>query len=320
MKLEDIGFYTLSDARAENASATSPLWRCEVLVTNRCNFNCPYCRHVGPERDMSWFEARNVLDFWIDEGLKNVRFSGGEPTLWPHLLHAVAYCKANGVERIAISTNGSASLGLYDALVYYGASDFSISFDACCAEGCEKMSGHKAKWEVLCDTIEHLSAKTYVTVGVVLTEDNENEVACIVDKAHALGVADVRVIPAAQRAKSLDSLPESSSPILEYRRKNAANGDTVRGLTKADSPHCMLVLDDMAVVGDKHYPCIIYAREGGSPIGDINGDVRNDRLEWMESHDCVADTICSGNCLDVCRAYNNTARRLHPLYPHGANK
>ena len=316
MKLEDIGFYTLSDDRAKNASSTTPLWRCEVLVTNRCNFNCPYCRHVGPERDMTWDEAKRVLDLWVNDGLKNVRFSGGEPTLWKHLVKAVEHCNSNGVERIAISTNGSADLDLYTELVEAGASDFSISFDACCADDCEKMSGNKAKWIGLKNAIQHLSSKTYVTAGVVLTEDNEDSVVEIVNSAKELGVSDIRVIPAAQHAKALAGLPESDSPILEYRRKKALAGKTVRGLECSDSKHCMLVLDDMAIVGDSHYPCIIYAREGGEPIGKVSDNMRAERLDWMKTHDCKQDAICAGNCLDVCRDYNNTAQRLNPLYPN----
>jgi hypothetical protein len=48
MKLEDIGFYTLSDNRALNVSAWSPMIRCELVLTDRCNFRCPYCRDRRP--------------------------------------------------------------------------------------------------------------------------------------------------------------------------------------------------------------------------------------------------------------------------------
>lgn len=44
MKLEEIGFYTLCDERAKNANETSPMWRCEMILTSACNFKCPYCR------------------------------------------------------------------------------------------------------------------------------------------------------------------------------------------------------------------------------------------------------------------------------------
>ena len=51
MKLEDIGFYTLSDERAQNISINSPLMRCELIVTSRCNFRCPYCRGIRKDID-----------------------------------------------------------------------------------------------------------------------------------------------------------------------------------------------------------------------------------------------------------------------------
>jgi len=44
MKLEDIGFYTLSDERAKNTSINTSLKRCEILITDKCNLKCPYCR------------------------------------------------------------------------------------------------------------------------------------------------------------------------------------------------------------------------------------------------------------------------------------
>lgn len=59
MKLEDIGFYTLSDARALSASEYSPLMRCELIVTSRCNFRkkCRYSRDfflINIFRRKSW--------------------------------------------------------------------------------------------------------------------------------------------------------------------------------------------------------------------------------------------------------------------------
>ena len=43
MKLEDIGFYTLTDERAANTCKDSRLSRCELILTDVCNFKCPYC-------------------------------------------------------------------------------------------------------------------------------------------------------------------------------------------------------------------------------------------------------------------------------------
>jgi len=92
-KLEDIGFYTLEDGRAKNTSISSPLWRCELLLTSRCNFKCPYCRGVKDDfsGDLSLGDAKHVVDLWADGGLRNVRFSGGEPTVWKPLPELIKY-------------------------------------------------------------------------------------------------------------------------------------------------------------------------------------------------------------------------------------
>jgi hypothetical protein len=72
------------------------------------------------------------------------------------------------------------------------------------------------------------------------------------------------------------------------------------------------VLDDMAVMGGMHYPCIIYMREGGDPIGKAGTcHVREERAEWSRTHAVQLDPICDRNCLDVCVDYNNRHEELH---------
>ena len=61
MKLEDIGFYTLSDARVMQTSMCSPLWRCELLVTGKCNFSCLYCRGTSGA-EITLEHAMSVVD------------------------------------------------------------------------------------------------------------------------------------------------------------------------------------------------------------------------------------------------------------------
>jgi pyruvate-formate lyase-activating enzyme len=309
MSLEEIGFYTLSDVRVKQAGVNSPLWRCELILTARCNFKCPYCRHVGG-RDLSLKKALDTVIEWGTQGLKNIRFSGGEPTLYPGLIDLVWAAKQMGVERIAVSTNGSASMNIYRDLIAAGVNDFSVSLDACCAEDGDKMTGGvKGSWDLVTSNIRELSKLTYVTVGVVLTEQNAATVNDIIRFAHNLGVADIRVIPAAQEGAWLDNMTVDSDmlaahPILKYRINNTKAGLSVRGLQPTDSNRCGLVVDDMAVMGDSHYPCIIYMRERGEAIGKVGPTMRTERAEWSKNHDTHADPICKANCLDVCRDYN----------------
>jgi molybdenum cofactor biosynthesis enzyme MoaA len=316
MKLEEIGFYTLSDQRAANSSVSSRLHRCEMILTARCNFNCPYCRHVGGS-DLDFEQAAETIRLWAKDRLYAIRFSGGEPMLYPRLRELVELAKASGIEKIAISTNGSMPFILYNSLVLAGVNDFSISLDACCAEDCDKMSGGiKGKFDIIVNNIRRLSEITYVTVGVVLTDDNVGQINEIIQFAKGLGVSDIRVIPAAQDGDRLTGIKVDQEaldllPILKYRVTNIQAGRPVRGLTSMDSNRCGLVLDDMAVCKGNHYACIIHMREGGAPIGKVGPEMRKERESWYTTHDTHSDSICSKNCLDVCVDYNNTFRKAH---------
>jgi molybdenum cofactor biosynthesis enzyme MoaA len=141
MRLDDIGFYTLSDDRIKNLSQNSPLCRCEMILTSKCNFNCKYCRPLRSEcrGNLNQAQAEKTLDIWIANKLKNIRFSGGEPMMYKGIYRLVNQAKCGGIERIAISTNGSFPLKQYMHLIDLGVNDFSISLDACCASDGEQM-------------------------------------------------------------------------------------------------------------------------------------------------------------------------------------
>jgi len=318
LRLEDIGFYTLSDDRARNSSEKTPLQRCELILTGRCNFKCPYCRGLRPDfkNELSYDEAEEIVDAWIAEGLQNIRFSGGEPTLWQGLAQLAWHCKKNGVQRIAVSSNGSADLWTYENLVRHGVNDFSISLDSgCCAIGDKMAGGVKGSWQKVVANIKEISKFCYVTVGVVFTETNVSQAIETIKFADSLGVRDIRVISSAQfnqGIKALSEVPQDlldRHPILKYRVENFRNDVPIRGLQEHDCSKCKMVLDDMAVMGGYHFPCIIYMREGGDPIGKVGPRMREERKAWYDAHDSFKDRICSSNCLDVCVAFNDKAAK-----------
>ena len=313
MKLDDIGFYTLSDKRATTTQWGSDLQRCELILTDRCNFHCEYCRGIKRELrgDLSFKEAALVLDLWASGNIHNVRFSGGEPTLHKSLIDMVNFAKLYNVERIAISTNGSAKTELYQQLLDAGVNDFSISLDACCASFADVMAGKKINFDIVIENIKYLSKRTYVTVGIVVTDDNVGQMLDVIRYAHSLGVADIRVIPAAQQDRMLEGVKDleqeilDAHPILKYRVSNIFKGRHVRGIGMMDCNKCHLVKDDSAVVGNWHFPCIIYLREMGEPIGEVGPNMRQERIEWFEKHNAYCDPICQKNCLDACVFLNN---------------
>jgi molybdenum cofactor biosynthesis enzyme MoaA len=314
--VNNIGFYTLTDLRAKNCLNNPPLNRCEMIVTSQCNFKCPYCRGVSNysrncEGHINTKLAFDTLNYWILNKLRNVRFSGGEPTFHPNINDFVRTCSDNNVSRIAISTNGSRHWKVYEDLILSGVNDFSVSLDACCADKANKMAGKNVSLNVITENIREMSLWAYTTCGIVFNNETKDDLVEVIKLADDLGVDDIRIISSAQynELESLD-IPQDildRHPILNYRVNNMLNGINVRGVKRNDCHKCYLALDDIAVAGDYHFPCVIYMREGGEPIGRLSDKMRDERKIWFESHNTYRDKICRINCLDCLIEYNNVA-------------
>jgi tetraether lipid synthase len=84
-----------------------------VDLTNRCNMMCDPCfmdaNQVGYVHEPAFDDTKAILDRAVSFKPKRqiiILFSGGEPTLSPYYLEAVAYAKKVGFYRILAATNG----------------------------------------------------------------------------------------------------------------------------------------------------------------------------------------------------------------------
>ncbi len=84
-----------------------------VDLTNRCNMMCNPCfmdaNQVGYVHELTWEEVKEILDHSIQVKPRrqmSVQFSGGEPTISPYFLDAVAYARKVGYESVQCATNG----------------------------------------------------------------------------------------------------------------------------------------------------------------------------------------------------------------------
>ena len=109
-----------------------------ISVTDRCNERCLYCM---PEEGVPLVTHEDVLTF--DEivrlsaiaselGLHRIRLTGGEPLLRRGLPDLVRELKAlDGVDHIALTTNGTRLAPQLDELVKAGLNGVNISLDTC---------------------------------------------------------------------------------------------------------------------------------------------------------------------------------------------
>ncbi len=84
-----------------------------IDLTNRCNMMCDPCfmdaNQVGFVHELTWDEIKTMLDNAITMKPKrqmSVQFSGGEPTLSPYFLDAVAYSRKVGYNSVQAASNG----------------------------------------------------------------------------------------------------------------------------------------------------------------------------------------------------------------------
>lgn len=112
-----------------------------ISVTDRCNFRCCYCmpRDVFgtdfPFLDRSEFltfeEITRVAAVFSRLGVRKIRLTGGEPLLRRQMDRLVGLLAAiDGIEDIALTTNGSLLAGQAEALYEAGLRRVTVSLDS----------------------------------------------------------------------------------------------------------------------------------------------------------------------------------------------
>jgi uncharacterized radical SAM superfamily Fe-S cluster-containing enzyme len=109
-------FRMAPDPFHNHGSSTIKYGRGAVLtvdLTNRCNMMCNPCfmdaNQVGYVHELTWEDVKQILDNSINVKPRrqmSVQFSGGEPTLSPYFLDAVAYSRKIGYNSVQAATNG----------------------------------------------------------------------------------------------------------------------------------------------------------------------------------------------------------------------
>ncbi|MDA8390536.1 MAG: GTP 3',8-cyclase MoaA [Gammaproteobacteria bacterium] len=107
-----------------------------VSLTEHCNLRCQYCSpaegtprftradHLRPA------ELDTLLSLFHTLGIRHMRFTGGEPLLYPWLLDRVAHVRALGVAKVSLSTNGYLLDRLARPLADAGLHRLNVSLDS----------------------------------------------------------------------------------------------------------------------------------------------------------------------------------------------
>ena len=107
-----------------------------ISLSERCNLRCTYCM---PEEGVPLTQKQNLLsndeiitlaEFFVSEGVRKIRLTGGEPTIRKDLVDIVRRLKTiQKLEHVAITTNGILLKTKLPALKEAGLDGLNISLD-----------------------------------------------------------------------------------------------------------------------------------------------------------------------------------------------
>jgi MoaA/NifB/PqqE/SkfB family radical SAM enzyme len=311
MLLNDIGFIEMIEDRVTGISS-GRISYCEWIITSKCNFNCPYCNRLQ-DKDLSFKKIEEYVSFLKDLQCKYVHLTGGEPTARKDLIDIVKLLKLNNI-RVGLSTNGSRNLEYYKQLFEAGVELFSISLDVHTKDLNKKFTMVENVFDIVVNNIRELSKLTYVGVDIVFNDDNIYSYKEILRFISNLGVTDIRIMTVAKYNKILkfevDQDLLDKHKLLKFRIENFNSGLNMRGSDLSDTSKCHLIKDDLTIFGEDYYPCAVYVREKGKPIGKFNGNNTIERYKWFENHDAHKDPICKKFCMDFKCRFNSKVEKL----------
>lgn len=179
-----------------------PLHDLRISVTDKCNFRCQYCMPAeifGPdypflpkEQLLSFEEITRLARLFVSLGVNKLRITGGEPLLrkdLPQLIHKLG--EIDGVQDIAMTTNGSLLKKYAKDLRDAGLERVSVSLDSLDDERFSKMNGVGMKVKTV---LEGMEAAEKAGLGI--------KVNMVVQK----GVNDQDILPMARYFKGTERI------------------------------------------------------------------------------------------------------------------
>ncbi|MDW3560184.1 GTP 3',8-cyclase MoaA [Helicobacter pylori] len=155
-----------------------------VSVTKQCNFRCQYCMPATPLNffdDEELLPLDNVLEFLkiaIDEGVKKIRITGGEPLLRKGLDEFIAKLHAYNKEvALVLSTNGFLLKKMAKDLKNAGLSRVNVSLDSLKSDRVLKISQKDALKNTLEGIEESLKVGLKLKLNTVVMKGvNDDEI------------------------------------------------------------------------------------------------------------------------------------------------
>jgi radical SAM protein with 4Fe4S-binding SPASM domain len=162
-------------------------------ITKACNMQCVHCYESAGKRGKNELPSKDVingLDRMAKSGVTSIAFSGGEPTIHPHILDFIKHTENNGM-CAAMATNGYtlADKGKSQKFIDAGLEFIQISLDGTSSKTHDSFRRVNGAWERAVSAVENfVDAGIFVEVATTVTEYNIDEIPEMIDFVRDLDV------------------------------------------------------------------------------------------------------------------------------------
>ncbi len=167
-------------------------------ITSECNLKCLHCVVSADKKDgdeLSTSDALSLISQWQAMGVRDITFSGGEPLMRADFFRLARATKKHGMT-IGLATNGLCVTPAIAAELRKLEAGIQVSLDGSTAEIYGGFRGNKQAFSQALNGIDHLvAAGNEVTVGMVISKNNLEDISSMLDLLEAHGVKYFRLIP-----------------------------------------------------------------------------------------------------------------------------
>ncbi|MBV8372528.1 MAG: GTP 3',8-cyclase MoaA [Candidatus Eremiobacteraeota bacterium] len=203
-----------------------PITYLRISVTDKCNLRCVYCM---PESGLPWLRRDEILSYEeiaaivraaASVGVRSVRLTGGEPLVRRDLHQLVRAVSAiEGVEDVALSTNGLLLEEQLPALIRAGLRRINISLDTLNASRFEAIARRPGLHAVMrgIDAATNAGLQPLKLNCVVMRGRNDDEIPAFAEltRDRPIYVRFIEVMPVVENAELQAEAYVSSDAILE---------------------------------------------------------------------------------------------------------
>jgi MoaA/NifB/PqqE/SkfB family radical SAM enzyme len=282
--------------------------RLELHLTYTCPERCSFCSEEHRMQAykpyaVTWARVATVLRQQASRGVKNVHFTGGEPTIHPQFVDVLALAKKLGM-RTSIGTIGT-MIARRDfaaqALPYLDEALFSLHGPNAAVH--DAMAGRGGSFEQVCAAITNarsLRSDFRAYVNTVVTRENVEVLPDTAALADALGAELIVISNVTPEGKGLDAYRELAVPLETLRRiLPTVPARAPRAVVRFfGTPMCLLG-DHAFLSNDLHWDPRVTVEWGSAPgkvvfDGIYSWAPDRKRVHTKECTACARRDVCMG--------------------------